>query len=114
MPAITVSRLPINMKLAYQHENRAIVHSAKNILEVRGIDCHIKNDHGNTMGAEFGIANTLLELWVMNDNELSKASDILNQEVLNPENLPPWTCSNCNEENEGSFEFCWNCQTESR
>jgi hypothetical protein len=100
------------MKLAYKHENRAILHSAKNVLESYGIDCHIKNDHGNTMGGEFGIANTLLELWVMNDSELTKANDILEREVINPEFKPTWTCPSCKEDNEGSFDFCWNCQTE--
>ena len=50
------------MRLAYKHENRGLVYSVKNILAMNNIDCHIKNDFGNTMGAEFGIGNTLLEL----------------------------------------------------
>jgi len=25
--------------------------------------------------------------------------------------LPTWTCNKCNEENEGSFDSCWKCQT---
>ena len=23
----------------------------------------------------------------------------------------PWTCSCCHEQNDGTFEICWNCQT---
>ena len=27
------------------------------------------------------------------------------------EELPNWTCNECNEDNEGSFDSCWKCQT---
>lgn len=100
------------MKLAYQHENRVIVHSAKNILESHGIDCHVKNEHGNTMGGEFGISNTLMELFVLNDNDLEKATEILEKEVLHPGLKASWKCQQCGENNEGSFDFCWQCQSE--
>ena len=45
------------MKLVYTHENSPAVHSAKNILEMNGIECLLKNEHGSTMGGEFGITN---------------------------------------------------------
>lgn len=100
------------MQLVYEHENRGLVYSVKNVLAMRGIECHVKNDFGNTMGAEFGIGNTLLELWVINDNDYLPARRIIEEEVENPPSHKAWTCPNCGEENAGQFALCWNCQHE--
>jgi len=56
------------MSLVYRNENPLFVHSAKNILDINGIDSFLKNEHGSTMGPEFGSSN-LLELWVSNSDD---------------------------------------------
>ena len=99
------------MRLTYKHENRGLVYSVKNILAIHNIDCHIKNDFGNTMGAEFGICNTLLELWVINDGDYERARELIKQELKEPKNLKAWICRNCGEENAGQFALCWSCQS---
>ncbi len=99
------------MKLIYTHENMAVVHSAKNILEMNGIECHLKNEHGNTMGAEFGMSN-LVEIWLLNADDYDKALSIIESEITNPVEKNKWICDNCKDENEGSFQICWKCQTE--
>lgn len=101
------------MRLTYKHENRGLVYSVKNILNMHGIDSHIKNDFGNTMGAEFGIGNTLLELWVKKDGDYERAMEIIEQQ-LHQEERKAWDCPNCGEENAGQFAVCWNCQTEDK
>lgn len=101
------------MRLAYKHENRGLVYSVKNILAMHNIDCHIKNDFGNTMGAEFGIGNTLLELWVKEDGDYERAREIIEQQ-LHQKEQKPWICPSCSEENAGQFAVCWNCQTEDK
>lgn len=100
------------MRLVYQHENRGLVYSVRNILAMNDIDCHVKNDHSNTMGAEFGIGNIQLELWVMNDSEYTRAREIIDAHLQEPENAEDWTCSNCGETNAAQFGLCWNCQSE--
>lgn len=101
------------MRLVYKHENRALVYSVKNILAMQGIDCHVKNDFGNTMGAEFGIGNTLLELWVREDADYERAREIIDQQTAtSKQDYAAWNCPNCGEENAGQFAICWNCQTE--
>jgi hypothetical protein len=55
-----------------------------------------------------------LELWIINDQDFTKASSIIERQLTNPEPTEPWTCANCDEENDGSFDFCWKCQTEKR
>ncbi|MGB0495781.1 MAG: DUF2007 domain-containing protein [Kangiellaceae bacterium] len=100
------------MKLVYRHENMSLVHSAKNILEMNEIDCLVKNEHGNTMGAEFGISN-LAEVWVLNSDDHDKAFTLIDDKVINSSEKSSWVCSECQEENEGSFEICWKCQSDS-
>ena len=101
------------MKLVYKDENMTIVHSVKNILELNDIDCVLKNEHSHTMGAEFGLSDTLLELWLSNDDDYEKASSLIDSQVLNPPTKSSWVCGKCGEENEGSFEICWKCQNSS-
>ncbi|MFT6734155.1 MAG: hypothetical protein ACJAS9_002350 [Polaribacter sp.] len=97
------------MKLIYTNENMSLVYSAKNILELNNIDCMLKNEHGNTMGAEFGMANWL-ELWINNPEEIERAKILIDERVNNPKIKEPWICKYCSEENEGNFQICWNCQ----
>lgn len=99
------------MRLVYQHENRGLVYSVKNVLAMHNIDCMVKNDFGNPMGAEFGIGNTLLELWVYRDEDYPQAREIIAEQEQQPGG-EPWTCPNCGEENGGQFALCWNCQHE--
>jgi hypothetical protein len=100
------------MKLVYRNEDRAIVYSVKNVLELHNIHAQIKNEYGHTMGAEFGLANSLLELWLSNDAEYDRARSIIDTQVVNPPHLQPWVCSQCGETNEGNFQACWKCQHE--
>ena len=99
------------MRLIYTNENMSVVHSAKNILEMNGIDCLLKNEHGNTMGAEFGISN-LAEVWLLNSDDYDKALALIEEKIANPSEKSAWICSECKEENEGSFEICWKCQSD--
>ena len=98
------------MQLIFSHSNRAIVMAAKIRLEQEGITCFLKNEHTNTSGAEFGIANMYLELWINHDSDSNRAKEIIKGDVENTDEGPNWICSACTEENGSSFDFCWNCQ----
>lgn len=88
-----------------------VLNSVKNILEFNQIDCYIKNQHGHTMGPEFGLDNTMLELWLPDANDYDRATAIIEEQVLTQEPGDPWSCKKCGEENEGNFAVCWKCQT---
>lgn len=102
------------MRHVYTHDNIAILHSAKNILSLNGIEAFVKNEHTIPSGARHGIENTFLELWIQNDKDFERASSIIEKELLSPQVKPPWQCARCDEENDGSFDFCWNCRTEAK
>tara|TARA_R110001592_G_scaffold326640_2_gene607536 strand:- start:7601 stop:7912 length:312 start_codon:yes stop_codon:yes gene_type:complete len=99
------------MKLIYTHENTMLLHSAKNILDSNNIESVFKNEHSSPSGPNLGISNIFQELWVVHDEDYLRAREILEREIINPEPKAAWTCPQCNEDNAGSFDFCWNCQT---
>ena len=99
------------MKLIYTHENNMLLHSAKNILAQANIESVFKNEYSAPNGGNLGISNIFQELWVVNDADYLRAREIIEKEIINPEPTTPWVCTNCKEENAGSFDFCWNCQT---
>jgi hypothetical protein len=99
------------MKLIYTDENIMLIHSAKNILEQNNIETVFKNEFSATNGANLGINNIFQELWVVNDADYLNAREIIEREIVNPVPRTAWVCPQCKEENAGSFDFCWNCQT---
>ena len=99
------------MKLVYTHENTMLLHSAKNILDSNNIESVFKNEHSAPSGPNLGISNIFQELWVVHEEDYLRAREILEREIINPEPKAAWVCPQCNEENAGSFDFCWNCQT---
>ncbi len=100
------------MKLVYENENRALLYSVKNRLELEGIECHMKNEYASTTGgSSLGISNTL-ELWVINDSDFETARLTIETQLAKSVNKCEWACSQCNEENDASFESFWKCQTD--
>ncbi len=98
------------MKHIYTHDNVVVLHSVKNVLAASDIESFVKNEHTIPVSANHGINNIFHELWILNDQDYDKARMIIDKEIDNPEPKASWVCSNCGEENEGSFEICWKCQ----
>ena len=99
------------MKPVYTNENIMLLHSAKNFLALNGIESFIKNEHAIPNGARFGIENIFLELWLTNDQDFDKAEAIIEKQFKNSGTRPEWICARCDEPNDGSFDFCWKCQS---
>lgn len=99
------------MKRIYTHDNVVVLHSVKNILAINNIESFVKNEHTIPAGARHGINNIFHELWILNDQDYDAAIGVIETEVENPAPKSSWVCGNCNEENAGSFELCWKCQT---
>ena len=96
----------------YSSPNIAMVGHFKNVLEMNGIACDI---HGEFRGAGLGELPPIEcwpELWVRNASELERAKEII-EEALQSTNdeMEHWKCPSCDEEVEGQFAVCWNCET---
>lgn len=99
------------MKMIYTHENRLIVNNMKNILQRRGFDVFIKNEHVVSVIGEVSAFDSWLELWLVDEQDFALASMILANLKLDNQ-AEDWHCSKCAEVNAASFEWCWNCGTE--
>jgi hypothetical protein len=89
------------MKHIYTHDNVLVLHSVKNLLAINGIGSFVKNEHTIPVGAR-----------ILNDQDYQRALDIIDIEIENPPHKAPWICGQCHEENAGSFQVCWQCQSE--
>jgi hypothetical protein len=99
------------MKMIYTHENRLIVSNIKNILQRRGFEVFLKNEHAVSVIGEVSAFDSWLELWLVNDSDFVLAEMILKNQ-LQEKQAADWFCNHCAEENAASFELCWNCGTE--
>ena len=65
------------MKMIYTHENRLIVSNIKNILQRRGFEVFVKNEHAVSMIGEVSAFDSWLELWLVDEDDFALASDVL-------------------------------------
>lgn len=97
------------MAKVYSHENLALVHNAKALLELSGIDSEIRNEY-HASGGHVGFEAIPIELWVRDATQARRAIEILERE-LEPDRVgSEWLCQHCGEKNGDSFETCWRCQ----
>ena len=95
------------MKMLFSSPDVQEVELLKTELDNAGIACEVRNQNAYTLfpGAEF-----YPELWVLDDADFQKASD-LREALLKPASEPAnsWRCPACGEESEGQFTACWKC-----
>lgn len=89
-----------------------MVENIKNLLQREGIDCQLRNQYASGGLGEIAPIDTWPELFV--DEAHRAAAENIIQTVLAETNEASWYCSECGEENDSSFEICWQCQTERR
>ena len=84
----------------------ANIYKAK--LESADIEILIKNDY--PPGISISLGNQLPELWVIHDQDLMKAQEII-QQVDQPSqtNQSDWVCKKCGEKLDAQFSECWQC-----
>lgn len=99
------------MKLVYTNENRFLVANARNLVENAGIAVKLKNEYAAGGVGDLSPFDAWLELWVLEDKDYQHAIEIIGSS-LSSEGAKPWICDFCNEQNDSSFEVCWNCQRE--
>jgi len=93
----------------YVSENKVIIYLLKSKLEEMGIACLIKNEYPPLAG-EIPPVMAWPELWVINDDDILLAEQILESEATSKlEKKNKWICPHCNESLEKQFDVCWNC-----
>lgn len=98
------------MKLLYTNESALLVNNAKNITDDLGFNVILKNEYASGGAGELSPFDTWLELWLIDDTDFVQANEqLLNALELNQKT--DWFCQKCKEQNEGTFEICWQCQS---
>ena len=98
------------MKLVYSNENHFLVNNAKLLIDAQGISTFIKNEFAQGAVGEISPFDAWPEVWVTNDDDFEQAIEILKSSHSSDKGKD-WVCQSCSEENDPSFEVCWNCQS---
>jgi hypothetical protein len=98
------------MRRVYRSELLPDVAHWKNVLEQRGIGCHIGNYYGSGALGELPWFEVLPELWVLDDRDAVLAEKVIRESSrLTRAACDPWRCSACGEQLEAQFTDCWHC-----
>lgn len=98
------------MKLLFTHENKIMVESVKCHMESYGIDALLRNEFSAGGIGELAPVETWPELWVT-ESQFERAQSLLSG-IGDKAEDEHWRCSACGEQNEASFEHCWQCQAD--
>jgi len=98
------------VRMVYTNANRFIVGNARNILESYDFKIFVKNEYASSAIGEVSPFDSWVQLWVVNDSDYDRACRVL-EGAISDKTAAPWVCKKCDEENDESFEFCWNCGT---
>ncbi len=88
-------------------------HLVKSMLDEAGIMARIVGDHLQNAIGDLPAVKIAPRIWV-NAEFFDKARAVI--EAYENTSPPPtqtssaWTCTKCGEDNEPSFDICWNCQ----
>jgi hypothetical protein len=81
----------------------------QSLLEANGIGTFLKNQFGFGGTGELPFVETVPQLFVLSEDDVSRARSLIDQHAPDPDPADPWTCTACAEENDGHFTACWNC-----
>ena len=98
------------MKKVTTSHSLVTVNHYKNLLESEGIPCLIKNEILGGIAGEMPLTEVWPELRVLNDIDLDRAKQLIDEDIVDESPMQSWKCRKCGEENEGQFAACWNCE----
>lgn len=95
------------MKRLVQAPNAAIATLWADMLRQAGIETSVQRYFTGSIAGEIPPDQALPEVWVLDDDEHARATELLHQ----LRHLPHvnWLCAACGERVDGPFEQCWNC-----
>jgi len=96
--------------MVYSNENHFLVNNVRNLIEAQEIKTFIKNEFAQGAAGEISAFDSWPEVWVFDDDDFDRATEITTTS-LRVNKADDWVCNNCSEQNDPSFEICWNCQS---
>ena len=99
------------MKLVYTNESLFLLTNAQNILQAQRIEVIVKNEFAHGAIGEISTIDCWPQLWIVNERDYDKGDELI-ANLLSKQTTTEWICNHCHEKNAGSFELCWQCQSE--
>jgi uncharacterized paraquat-inducible protein A len=97
------------MKRIYSAQNLPDAHIVLHLLSEAGIAAHVFNANAQSGMGELPFTETFPQVWVMNDEQASRAEKIVRDYKSAPIDHRIVHCAECHEENPANFEVCWKC-----
>ncbi|WP_196160555.1 DUF2007 domain-containing protein [Reinekea sp. G2M2-21] len=98
--------------LIYTHPLLYQVVNVQNLLSLHHIETIVRNEYAAGATGDLSANETWAELWLQDERDQAQAQQLIAQ--MDEQSREEWFCSQCGEKNSGSFEVCWQCQTERR
>jgi len=93
----------------YSVTDDIIANQVIKVLSENSIEAYsMQNNSVNTFTASGSGANAI-SIRLKNTSQKKHALNIIKMFFKDLEDREPWTCPDCNEKIEGSFQACWNC-----
>jgi len=93
----------------YQAANLPQAHLLAGLLRHANIAVRVFNENAQGGLGELPFGEVYPEVWIENDQDLSKAKTIIRDFEHPPADAGSVFCHVCNEENPANFELCWKC-----
>ncbi|MGS2719624.1 putative signal transducing protein [Paraglaciecola aestuariivivens] len=97
------------MLKVYSHNSRFMVFQVKQLLDDKGIPCFVKNEFAIGAMGELSPMDVLPEVWINDPEWLPQAQACVQAFSVQQGSNSTWLCSQCQEQNAGNFELCWQC-----
>ena len=104
------------MPVVYSAANPVDAHLCRQFLEEQGIDARVEGEILWQARGDLPPNESTNPTVSVSSTQFEQARELVEQfeqEHLQSQSRSSWTCSHCHEENPGSFEVCWNCNTAS-
>lgn len=84
------------MKLIYTSQDRFMVWSVKNTLELAGYACYIRNEYAAGGAGDIAPIETWPKVWLENESQFEAALAYLESNILEQMSSgKDWLCDNC-------------------
>lgn len=92
----------------FSHEDRFLVQQVKDLLDQKEVACFIKNEFASGAIGELAPFDCCPEVWIL-DEEWEPKAKLWIAQLAAESGTQEWHCNSCGEDNDGSFELCWQC-----
>lgn len=97
------------MILVYTAPSMFMVAHIRNLLEVEGIECRVRNEFLSSGAGELPPTEVWPEVWIVDDGQEARARRLIADATTEDATLESWRCPVCDETIDGNFGQCWKC-----